>query len=80
MSDETLPSLLETLTTVVATRTLTDYMLPVTVSFRFPVAPVLVPVGPAAEPAPMPLTAAAAAQLLWWHLTRLMLTWQSHKY
>ena len=50
--DESIPSLLEPPTTVVATQTVTEGPPPVTVSLRFPLAPAPVPVGLAASLAP----------------------------
>ena len=63
--DESIPSLLEPLTTVVATRTVTEDPPPVTVNIRFPIAPAPVPVGLAAvvvhpiHPIPPPAVATA---------------------
>ena len=62
--DESIPSLLEPPTTVVATQNETEDPPPVTVSLRFPIAPAPVPVGLAAAPAPIPPPAAAAAPAL----------------
>ena len=62
--DESIPSLLEPATTVVATYNVTEDPPPVTVSFRFPIAPAPVPVGLAAAPAPLHLPAVAAAPAL----------------
>ena len=62
--DETIPSLLEPPTTVVATQNVTEDPPPVTVSLRFPIAPAPVPVGLAAAPAPIPPPAVAAAPAL----------------
>ena len=55
--DESIPSLLEPPTTVVAAQNVTEDPPPVTVSLRFPIAPAPVPVGLAAAPAPIPLPA-----------------------
>ena len=52
---------LEPPTTRVATRTLTKFQLPVTVSFRIPIAPAPMPIGLAAALAALPPPAAAAA-------------------
>ena len=62
--DESIPSLLEPPTTVVATQNVTEDPPPVTVSLRFSIAPAPVPVGLAAVPAPIPLPAVAAAPAL----------------
>ena len=62
--DESIPSLLEPPTTVVATQNVTEDPPPVTVSLRFPIAPAPVPVGLAAALAPIPLPAVAAALVL----------------
>ena len=62
--DESIPSLLEPSTTLVATRNVTEDPPPVTVSLRFPIAPAPVPVGLAAAPAPIPPPAVAAAPTL----------------
>ena len=62
--DESIPSLLESPTTVVATQNVTEDPPPVTVSLRFPIAPAPVPVGLAAVPAPIPPPALAAAPAL----------------
>ena len=62
--DENIPSLLESPTTVFATRNVTEDPPPVTVSIRFPIAPGPVPVGLAAALAPIPLPAVAAAPAL----------------
>ena len=62
--DESIPSLLEPPTTVVATQNVTEDPPPVTVSLRFPIAPAPVPVGLAAAPAPIPPPAVAAAPAL----------------
>ena len=62
--DESIPSLLEPPTTVVATQTVTEDPPPVTVSLRFPIAPAPVLVGLAAAPAPIPPPAVAAAPAL----------------
>ena len=59
--DESIPSLLEPPTTVVATQNVTEDPPPVTVSLRFRIAPAPVPVGLAAAPAPIPPPAMAAA-------------------
>ena len=59
--DESIPSLLEPPTTVVATQNVTEDPPPVTVSLRFPIAPAPVPVGLAAAPAPIPPPAVAPA-------------------
>ena len=60
--DESIPSLLELPTTVVATQIMTEDPPPVTVNFRFPIAPSPVPVGLAAVPAPLPPPALPAAR------------------
>ena len=57
--DESIPSLLEPPTTVVATRIVTEPPPPVTVGVRFPIAPAPVPLGVAAVPAPLPAAAPA---------------------
>ena len=62
--DESIPSLLEPPTTVVATQTVTEDLPPVTVSLRFPIVPAPVPVGLAAAPAPIPLPVVTAAPAL----------------
>ena len=62
--DESIPSLLEPPSSVVATQNVTKDPPPVTVSLRFPIAPAPVPVGLAAAPAPIPLPAVAAAPAL----------------
>ena len=62
--DESIPSLLEPPTTVVATQNVTEDPPPVSVSIRFPIAPAPVPVGLAAAPAPIPPPAVAAAPTL----------------
>ena len=62
--DESIPSLLEPPTTVVATQNVREDPPPVTVSLRFPIAPAPVPVGLAAVPAPIPPPALAAAPAL----------------
>ena len=62
--DESIPSLLEPPTTVVATQNVTEYPPPVTVSLRFPIAPAHIPVGLAAAPAPIPPPAVAAVPAL----------------
>ena len=62
--DESIPSLLEPPTTVVATQNVTEDPPPVTVSLRFPIAPAPVQVGMAAVPAPIPPPALAAAPAL----------------
>ena len=62
--DESIPSLLEPPTTVVATQNGTKDPPPVTVSLRFPIAPAPVPVGLAAAPAPIPPPAVTAAPAL----------------
>ena len=62
--DESIPSLLEPPTTVVATQNVTEDPPPLTVSLRFPIAPAPVPVGLAAVPAPIPLPAVAATPAL----------------
>ena len=59
--DESIPSLLEPPTTVVATQSVTEDPPPVTVRLRFPIAPAPVPVGLAAAAAPIPASAVAAA-------------------
>ena len=59
--DESVPSLLETPTTVVVTQNVTEDPPSVTVSLRFPIAPAPVPVGLAAALASTPLPAVAAA-------------------
>ena len=61
---ESIPSLLEPPTTVVATQNVTEESPPVTVSLRFPIAPAPVPVGLAAVPALLPAPAAAASPAL----------------
>ena len=60
--DESILSLLELPTTVVATQNMTENPPPVTVNFRFPIAPAPVPVGLAAVPAPFPPPALPAAR------------------
>ena len=62
--DESIPSLLELPTTVVATQNVTEDPPPVTVSLCFPITPAPAPVGLAAAPAPIPLPAVAAAPTL----------------
>ena len=62
--DESIPSLLEPRTTVVATQNVTEDPPPVTVNIRFPIAPAPVPVGLAAVPAPLPALAVAAVPAL----------------
>ena len=62
--DESIPSLLEPPTTVVATQNVTEGPTPVTVSLRFPIDPAPVPVGLAAVPAPLPAPAVTAAPAL----------------
>ena len=62
--DESIPSLLEPPTTVVATQNVTEDPPPVIVSLRFSIAPAPVPVGLAAAPAPLPPPAVAAAPTL----------------
>ena len=62
--DESIPSLLEPPTTVVAIQNVTENPPPVTVSIRFPIASAPVPVGLAAAPAPIHLPAVAAAPAL----------------
>ena len=62
--DESIPSLLEPPTTVVATQNVTEDPPPVTINLRFPISPAPVPVGLAAAPAPIPLPAVAAAPAL----------------
>ena len=62
--DESIPSFLDSPTTVVATQTVTEDPPPVTVNIRFPIVPAPVPVGLAAAPAPIPLPAVAAAPAL----------------
>ena len=62
--NESIPSLLEPPTTVVATQNVTEDPPPVTVSLRFPIAPAPVPIGLAAAPAPIPPPAVAAAPAL----------------
>ena len=52
--DESIPSLLEPPSTVVATQNVMENLPPVTVNFRFPNDPSPVPVGLAAVPAPFP--------------------------
>ena len=59
--DESIPSLLEPPTTVVATQNMTENRPPVIVNIRFPIAPAPVPVGLAAVPAPFPSPPLAAA-------------------
>ena len=59
--DESIPSLLEPPTTVVATQNVTEDSPPVTVNIRFPIAPAPVRVGLAAVLAPLPAPAVAAA-------------------
>ena len=61
---ESIPSLLEPPTTLVATQNVTEDPPPVTVSLRFPIAPAPVPVGLAAAPAPVPPPAVAAGPAL----------------
>ena len=61
MFDESIPSLLEPPTTVVATQNVTEDPPPVIVNIRFPIAPAPIPVGLAAVPAPLPAPAGAAA-------------------
>ena len=58
--DESIPALLEP-PTGVATQNVTEDPPPVTVSFRFLIAPASIPVGLAAAPAPIPLPAVAVA-------------------
>ena len=58
--DESIRSLLEPPTTVVATQNVTEDPLPPTVNIRFPIAPAPTPVGPAAVPAHLPAPAVAA--------------------
>ena len=62
--DESIPSLLEPPTTVVATQNVTEDPPPVTVSLRFPIAPAPVAVGVAAVPTPIPPPAVATAPAL----------------
>ena len=62
--DESVPSLLEPPTTVVATQNVTEDLPLVTVNLRLPIAPALVLVGLAAALAPIPLPAVAAAPAL----------------
>ena len=62
--DESIPSLFEPPSTVVATQNVTEDPSPVTVSLRFPIAPAPVPVGLAAAPAPIPPPAVAVASAL----------------
>ena len=62
--DESIPSLLEPPTTVVATQNVTEDPPPVTVSIRFPSVPARVPVGLAAVPASLPAPAVAVAPAL----------------
>ena len=62
--DESIPSLLEPPTRVVATQNLTEDSPPVTVNIRFPIAPAPLPVGLAAVPAPLPAPAVAAVPAL----------------
>ena len=59
--DESIPSLLEPPTTLVATQNVMEDPAPVTVSLRFPITPAPVPVGLAVAPAPISLPAKAAA-------------------
>ena len=62
--DESIPSLLEPPTTVVASQNVTEDPPPVTVNISFPIAPAPVSVGLAALPAPLPAPAVAAAPAL----------------
>ena len=62
--DESIPSLLENPTTVVATQNVTEDPPPAIVSLRFPIALAPVPVRLAAVPAPLPAPAVAAAPAL----------------
>ena len=62
--NESIFSLLEPPTTVVATQNVTESAPPVTVSIRFPIAPAPVAVGLAAVPAPLPPSALPAAPTL----------------
>ena len=62
--DESVPSLLEPPTTVVATQNVTEDPPPVTASIRFPIAAAPVPVGLAIVPALLPAPAVAAAPAL----------------
>ena len=59
--DKSIPSLLETPTTVVATQNVTEDPPLVAVNFRFPIAPAPVPVGLAAVPAAFLSTVQAVA-------------------
>ena len=61
---ESIPSLLEPPTTMVAAQNVTEDPPPVTVSLRFPIATAPVPVGLAAALAPIPPSAVAAAPAL----------------
>ena len=62
--DESIPSLLEPPTTVVATQNVTEDPPPVTVIIRYPVALASAPVELAAAPAPLPAPVVAAAPAL----------------
>ena len=62
--DQSIPSLLEPPTTVVAAKNVKEDPPPVTVNIRFPVTPAPVPVGLAAALAPIPLPAVAAVPAL----------------
>ena len=62
--DQSISSLLEPPTTVVATRNVTAGPPPATVSIRFPIAPAPAPVGLEAVPASLPAPAVAAAPAL----------------
>ena len=64
MFDESIPSLLEPPTPVVAAQNVAEDPPPITVSLRFPIAPAPVPFGLAAAPAPIHLPAVAAAAAL----------------
>ena len=64
MFDESILSLLEPPTTVVATQNVMEDPPPVTFNIRFPTAPTPAPVGLAAVPAPLPAPVVAAAPAL----------------
>ena len=61
--DESFPPLFKPPTTSVSTRNITESWPTVTVSCRFPIASVPVPVGPSAALAPLPPSGAAAAPI-----------------
>ena len=62
--DESIPSLLDSPATVVATQNVTEDPPPVTVSLLVPITPAPVPVGLAAVPTPLPAPAVTAAPAL----------------